>query len=148
MHMVPWQLGRMNILIRPYSKIAIPIILFVIGAVCLTELINHVRHHGEEQMMTLFWVEFDTTAPLPWALIIAFLVSGFILSRLFMRELKEAWSNATFAKVALLQASFNSLINNLDRINPDTRNAIIRAQGRGAVVSNSTQNKVIICSSP
>ena len=44
MHKV-WQLGRMNILVRPYSKIAIPIILFVIGAVCLTELINHVRHH-------------------------------------------------------------------------------------------------------
>ncbi len=98
MHMVPWQLGRMNILARPYSKIAIPVILFVIGAVCLTELINHVRHHGEEQMMTLFWVEFDTTAPLPWALIIAFLVCGFILSRLFMRELKEAWSNATFVE--------------------------------------------------
>ena len=48
--------------------------------------------------MTLFWVEFDTQALLPWILIVAFLVSGFILSRVFMRELKEAWSNATFVE--------------------------------------------------
>ena len=85
-------------LLRPYSKIAIPIVLFVIGAVCLTELINHVRHHSEERMMTLFWVEFDTQATLPWVLIVAFLISGFTLSRVFMRELKEAWSNATFVE--------------------------------------------------
>ncbi len=98
MHMVPWQLGRFNMLLRPYSKIAIPIVLFVIGAVCLTELINHVRHHSEERMMTLFWVEFDTQATLPWVLIVAFLISGFTLSRVFMRELKEAWSNATFVE--------------------------------------------------
>ena len=98
MHVVPWQLGRFNMLLRPYSKIAIPIVLFVIGAVCLTELINHVRHHSEEQMMTLFWVEFDTQATLPWVLIVAFLISGFTLSRVFMRELKEAWSNATFVE--------------------------------------------------
>ena len=40
MHLVPWHLGRLGILLKPYSKIFIPGLMFVIGAICLTELIN------------------------------------------------------------------------------------------------------------
>ena len=59
---------RFGMLIKPYSKIFIPGLAFVIGTIALIELINHVRHHGEEQFMTLFWVEFDTTSFMPWVL--------------------------------------------------------------------------------
>ena len=61
MHLIPLQLGRFGILIKPYSKIFIPGLVFLLGTIALIELINHVRHHGEEQFMTLFWIEFDTS---------------------------------------------------------------------------------------
>ena len=60
MHLVPWHLGRFGMLLKPYAKIFLPALMFVIGAVGLTELVNHSRHHGDEVLMTLFWVEFNT----------------------------------------------------------------------------------------
>ena len=98
MHMIPIQLGRFGMLIKPYSKIFLPGLAFVIGAIALIELINHVRHHGEEQFMTLFWVEFDTTSFLPWALFALMTFVGFYISRIFAKEVAEAWGEATFVE--------------------------------------------------
>ena len=96
MHMIPWQLGRMGMLIKPYMKIFIPGLMLVVGAICLTELINHVRHHGDEERMTLFWIEFNTKSLVPWILFIILTAVGFLFARVFGKEVKEAWSNATF----------------------------------------------------
>ena len=98
MHIIPWQLGRIGMLIKPYSKIFIPGLIFIIGAVCLTELINHVRHHGDEEFMTLFWVEFNTRSIVPWGVFIVLTAVGFWFSRAFAGEVKEAWGNATFVE--------------------------------------------------
>ena len=98
MHMIPIQLGRFGMLIKPYSKIFLPGLAFVIGIIALIELINHVRHHGEEQFMTLFWVEFDTTSFLPWALFALMTFVGFYISRIFAKEVAEAWGEATFVE--------------------------------------------------
>ncbi|MFL2793578.1 MAG: branched-chain amino acid ABC transporter permease [Paracoccaceae bacterium] len=98
MHMIPIQLGRFGMLIKPYSKIFLPGLAFVTGAIALIELINHVRHHGEEQFMTLFWVEFDTTSFLPWALFALMTFVGFYISRIFAKEVAEAWGEATFVE--------------------------------------------------
>ena len=96
MHLIPLQLGRFGILIKPYSKIFLPGIVFLLGTIALIELINHVRHHGEEQFMTLFWIEFDTRAFLPWILFSLMTIVGFYLSRIFAREVAEAWGEATY----------------------------------------------------
>ena len=98
MHMIPIQLGRVGMLIKPYSKIFLPGLAFVIGIIALIELINHVRHHGEEQFMTLFWVEFDTTSFVPWVLFVLMTVVGFYISRIFAKEVAEAWGEATFVE--------------------------------------------------
>jgi len=98
MHMIPIQLGRAGMLIKPYSKIFLPGSAFVIGIVALIELINHVRHHGEEQFMTLFWVEFDTTSFVPWVLFALMTIVGFYISRIFAKEVAEAWGEATFVE--------------------------------------------------
>ena len=98
MHMIPIQLGRAGMLIKPYSKIFLPGLVFVIGIVALIELINHVRHHGEEQFMTLFWVEFDTTSFVPWVLFALMTIVGFYISRIFAKEVAEAWGEATFVE--------------------------------------------------
>ena len=98
MHLIPIQLGRFGMLIKPYSKIFIPGLAFVIGTIALIELINHVRHHGEEQFMTLFWVEFDTTSFVPWVLFLLMTVVGFYISRIFAKEVAEAWGEATFVE--------------------------------------------------
>ena len=95
--MIPIQLGRF-ICIKPYSKIFIPGLAFVIGTIALIELINHVRHHGEEQFMTLLWVEFDTTSFVPWVLFLLMTVVGFYISRIFAKEVAEAWGEATFVE--------------------------------------------------
>ena len=46
------------------------------------------RHHGEEQFMTLFWVEFDTTSFVPWVLFALMTVVGSMVSRIFAKEVK------------------------------------------------------------
>ena len=98
MHIIPIQLGRFGMLIRPYSKIFVPGLAFVVGAIALIELVNHVRHHGEEQFMTLFWIEFDTTSVVPWVLFILLTAFGFFLARVFAKEVADAWSEATFVE--------------------------------------------------
>ncbi len=98
MHMIPIQLGRVGMLIKPYSKIFLPGLAFIVGIIALIELINHVRHHGEEQFMTLFWVEFDTTSFVPWVLFALMTIVGFYISRIFAKEVAEAWGEATFVE--------------------------------------------------
>ena len=98
MHLVPWHLGRLGMLLKPYSKIFLPGLMFVIGAVGLTELINHARHHGDEVFMTLFWVEFNTKSAVPYTVFVLLTAVGFWFSRLFAGEVKEAWGNATFVE--------------------------------------------------
>ena len=96
MHLVPWHLGRFGMLLKPYAKIFLPALMFVIGAVGLTELVNHSRHHGDEVLMTLFWVEFNTKSAVPYIVFVLLTAVGFWFSRLFAREVKEAWGDATF----------------------------------------------------
>ena len=98
MHFVPWQLGRLGMLAKPYAKIFLPGLAFVVGSIALIELVNHVRHHGQEQFMTLFWVEFDTTSLIPWAFLLVITSVGFYFSRIFAREVVEAWGEATFVE--------------------------------------------------
>ena len=98
MHIIPIQLGRFGMLIRPYSKIFVPGLAFVVGTIALIELVNHVRHHGEEQFMTLFWIEFDTTSFVPWVLFILLTAFGFFLARVLAKEVAEAWGDATFVE--------------------------------------------------
>jgi len=83
---------------NPYAKIFIPGLAFLIGSIALIELINHARHHGEEQFMTLFWIEFDTKSFLPWIVFTLMVVVGFYISRIIAREVTEAWGEATFVE--------------------------------------------------
>ncbi len=85
-------------LLKPYAKIFLPALMFVIGAVGLTELVNHSRHHGDEVLMTLFWVEFNTKSAVPYIVLVLLTAVGFWFSRLFAREVKEAWGDATFVE--------------------------------------------------
>jgi hypothetical protein len=98
MHVIPIQLGRFGMLIKPYSKIFLPGLTFVVGAIALIELINHVRHHAEEQFMTLFWVEFDTTSFVPWVTLLLMTGVGFYTSKIFAKEVAEAWGDANFVE--------------------------------------------------
>ena len=98
MHVIPIQLGRLGMLIKPYSKIFLPGLTFVVGAIALIELINHVRHHAEEQFMTLFWVEFDTTSFVPWVTLLLMTGVGFYTSKIFAKEVVEAWGDANFVE--------------------------------------------------
>ena len=98
MHLVPWHLGRFGMLLKPYAKIFLPALMFVIGAVGLTELVNHSRHHGDEVLMSLFWVEFNTKSAVPYIVFVLLTAVGFWFSRFFATEVKEAWGNATFVE--------------------------------------------------
>ena len=48
--------------------------------------------------MTLFWIEFDTTSFMPWALFLIMVGVGFSVSRVFAREVADAWGEATFVE--------------------------------------------------
>ena len=98
MHLVPLQLGRMNMLIRPYCKISVPILFFVVGLSGLMELVNHIRHHGNELVKTLFWIEFEMYSFVPWTVFVVLLVVGLVGSRFFYEEVAEAWGEASFVE--------------------------------------------------
>ena len=98
MHFVPWQLGKINILFKPYSKIIFPAIVFIIGVTSLIELTNHVRHHSQESSMTLYWVTFESNTIVPWIVLLAMTVGGFYACKLFAREVIDAWGDATYVE--------------------------------------------------
>ena len=98
MHFVPWQLGKINLLFKPYAKIMLPALVFIVGITSLIELTNHVRHHSQESSMTLYWVTFESNTIVPWIVLLAMTFGGFYACKFFAREVIDAWSDATYVE--------------------------------------------------
>ena len=64
----------------------------------LMELVNHIRHHGNELVKTLFWIEFEIYSFVPWTAFFVLLVAGLVGSRFFYEEVVEAWGEASFVE--------------------------------------------------
>ena len=98
MHVVPWQLGKVHLLVKPYAKILIPALIFVIGLTSLIELTNHVRHHSQESSMTLYWITFESNTMTPWIVLLVMTLGGFYFCKVFAKEVIDAWGEATYVE--------------------------------------------------
>lgn len=95
MHVPALRLGKAGGLVLPYLQTFVPAFFGMLGAAALIEMVFHVRHAavGEEEM-SLFWMEFNSHALLPWAVAIAVTAVGLGLTRRSLPALREAWNEA------------------------------------------------------
>ena len=101
MHVRPYRLGKLASLMPSYGLMFVPAVATVIGAALVMEILFHIKHAATgDEMMTLMWIEFDSSNPVVLGgLILVTLGAGFITSRL-MPVVKEAWDEATTVEAA------------------------------------------------
>jgi branched-chain amino acid transport system permease protein len=101
MHVPAVRLGNARMLVLPYIKTLIPAAIGILGIVALIEIMFHIRSApvGEEEM-TLFWITFDSSRPLPWIVAIGVAIAGIWLARRNAPELVEVWHDASTPPVA------------------------------------------------
>ena len=67
----------------------------MVGAVSLIEMTFHARHASlGDHEMTLFWITFDSHNLLPWFIAAILTIAGFVLVRLSLPDLRDAWDDA------------------------------------------------------
>ncbi|TDK45106.1 branched-chain amino acid ABC transporter permease [Antarcticimicrobium luteum] len=95
MHALPIRLGKAGLLVVPYLRTLLPAALCILGLAGALEILFHIRHAAlGDSEMTLFWVTFDSHAPLPLIAAIVAVAVGFWLARRSAPELAEAWHKA------------------------------------------------------
>lgn len=96
-HILPWRLGRLGLLVKPYATVALPGLAFVLGSAAVLEILFHARHStvGAE-MMSFLGIELNSHNPLALGTaIVVVLVSYLLLGRIAPR-VRDAWENASF----------------------------------------------------
>jgi branched-chain amino acid transport system permease protein len=95
MHVPAIRLGKSRLLVVPYLKTLVPALCAALGAAALVEMIHHYRHaYPGDEMMTVFWITFDSHAILSWAVVAGITGLGFWLARRNTPEMVEAWGRA------------------------------------------------------
>ena len=94
MHVPALRMGRLGLLGVPYAKTLLPGLASALGFIALVELIHHARHASSDHEMTLYWVTFDSTSVLPWAIALIAAFGGLWLVRRNSAELADAWHRA------------------------------------------------------
>ncbi|GAB5439027.1 branched-chain amino acid ABC transporter permease [Falsiruegeria mediterranea] len=98
MHRRPLALGKLNLLVGPYLKVAIPAITSVLSLAAVLEISFHKRHSfGDDHEMSLYGITFDSHGyqALGFAIVIA-AISLFLVSRI-LPSIKAAWDEANHA---------------------------------------------------
>lgn len=97
LHVMPWKLGKIGYLVKPYAKMAVPTLAFILSTAAVLEILFHARHagRGDNEMTIYWWLTFDSHSPLPMTigLVIAG-VSAYALVKL-APGLKAAWDEVT-----------------------------------------------------
>ncbi|MEL6102531.1 MAG: branched-chain amino acid ABC transporter permease [Pseudomonadota bacterium] len=95
MHAPALKMGNLGKLIVPYLRTFIPGGIMMVGAVSLIEMTFHARHASlGDHEMTLFWITFDSHNLLPWFIAAILTIAGFVLVRLSLPDLRDAWDDA------------------------------------------------------
>ena len=98
MHVPAIKFGKARLLLMPYIKTLIPIVIGALGIASLIEMIFHVWHapNGDEEM-TLFWTTFDSHTVMPWLIAGIVAAVGLGVARATAPAMKEAWDEANTA---------------------------------------------------
>ena len=89
MHRVAWQLGRMRLLLPPYTLTAIPGAVFLLGMIAMIEM-----SHAEETEFVYLGLALSPDGYGSWALLLGVTAVAFFILRRTLPRLREAWSQA------------------------------------------------------
>ncbi len=90
MHQMPWQLGRLRTLALPYTITALPASVFFVSMVAMLEM----AHVSSGPFVFLGLIELNPDGAGSWAFLLGLTVVSFLLLRLTLPQLREAWSQA------------------------------------------------------
>jgi len=92
MHMPIWRSGRLDELLVPYTRVASPALLVLVGFVFLVELASFTTIGAAQgKKFTIGGNIIDTTAPTPWAIAIGCLVLGALWLRREAHGFRLRW---------------------------------------------------------
>lgn len=95
MHRPLVRAGSWPVVIPSYLLAALPTLVFALGIILSIETVAHyTASEGEGNIINLFGVPFDATAPTTWAVAALLVVGGFLIARLTWRRVADAWDRA------------------------------------------------------
>ncbi|MGG7565129.1 branched-chain amino acid ABC transporter permease [Rhodovulum sp. DZ06] len=95
MHSLPWKLGKMNLLVKPYITTVLPGIIAVLAGCGLIELLFHVEHaSADHPMIGIYGVEWNAFSVVSWAVFGAVFAACVWLARRGAPDLVHAWHQA------------------------------------------------------
>lgn len=94
-HFRSYHLGKIGILIRPYLKMLVPVLTFILSSAAVLEILFHAKHAalGDEEM-SLYWITFNSHSYLPLGIAVVVLIGSFFTIRRLAPEFKDAWDEA------------------------------------------------------
>ena len=95
MHRPLVRAGSWPVVIPSYLLAALPTLVFALGIILSIETVAHyTASEGEGNIINLFGLPFDATAPTTWAVAALLVVGGFLIARLTWRRVADAWDRA------------------------------------------------------
>ena len=95
MHIPPWRLGKLGLLVMPYLKTVAPAAIGILGLAAIVETTFHIKHaSGDDHSMTVYWTTYDSHSLVAWAVMLAVTIGGFWLAKRGAPDLKAAWDDA------------------------------------------------------
>jgi branched-chain amino acid transport system permease protein len=89
MHRVAWQLGRMRLLLLPYTLTAIPGAVFLLGMIAMIEM-----SRAEDAEFMYLGLALAPSGYGSWALLLGVTAVAFFILRRSLPRLREAWLQA------------------------------------------------------
>ncbi|MEM8749056.1 MAG: branched-chain amino acid ABC transporter permease [Pseudomonadota bacterium] len=95
MHLVPWRLGKIGLLLKPYGQMLLPALAFVFSAAAVMEILFHARHAGTgEEEMSLYGMTFNSHSLTPMIIALAVAFASLMVIKRLAPSLKDAWDEA------------------------------------------------------
>jgi branched-chain amino acid transport system permease protein len=96
MHRPLIRAGSLGLVIPSYLVAAIPTLAMALGGILSIETVaRYTDSEGEGNVINLFGLPFDATAPTTWLAAFVLLVGGYLIARVAWRRVADAWDRAT-----------------------------------------------------
>jgi branched-chain amino acid transport system permease protein len=96
MHRPLIRAGTLRMVIPSYLVALLPTLVLVLGVILGIETVAHyTESQGEGNVINLFGIPFNATAPGTWIIAVVMIIGGFLVARITWRRITEAWDRAT-----------------------------------------------------
>ncbi len=94
-HLRSYHLGKIGLLVRPYLKMLVPVVTFILSSAAVLEILFHARHAalGDEEM-SLYGLTFNSQGVLPLSIAGALLFGSFLLIKHLAPQFRDSWDEA------------------------------------------------------